>query len=43
MVIAKKGRELFAGAKGSSDIRTAGPKVDKPSSTEDTCVYDLLN
>lgn len=43
MVIAKKGRELFAGAKGSSDIRIAGPKVDKPSSTEDTCVYDLLN
>ncbi|CAL2246278.1 unnamed protein product [Prunus armeniaca] len=38
MVVAKKGRESSVGAKGSSDMRTAGPKVDKPSSTEDTCM-----
>lgn len=42
MVVAKKVRESSAQVKGSSDARTTGPKVDKPSSVWDTCMSDHL-
>ena len=42
MAAAKEVRDSSAQAKGHSDTRTASPKVDKPSTTWDACVSDLL-
>lgn len=39
---AKDAMESFAQAKGPSDARIASPKVNKPNSAGDACVFDLL-
>ncbi|CAL2237147.1 unnamed protein product [Prunus armeniaca] len=42
LIEAKKARESFAWAKGSSATSAADPKVDKSTPAEDACVSDLL-
>ncbi|KAI5323189.1 hypothetical protein L3X38_032261 [Prunus dulcis] len=41
MVVAKKVKESSTQAKGPSDARTTGQKVEKPSSIWDTCLKEL--
>lgn len=42
MATVKKAREWSTQVKDLLDVRTTGPKVDKPSSARDACVSDLL-